>query len=70
MNDIASIFVAIAIVFGLICCLWIVLLCISVLVEYGAEHENDLEREVTVNRMHSISEEVVDSDVDSNASTV
>ena len=70
MNDVASIFVAIAIVFGLICCLWIVLLCISVLVEYGAEHENDLEREVTVNRMHSISEEAGDSDVDSNASTV
>uniref|UniRef100_A0A6C0FC21 Uncharacterized protein n=1 Tax=viral metagenome TaxID=1070528 RepID=A0A6C0FC21_9ZZZZ len=70
MNDIASIFVAIAIVFGLICCLWIVLLCISVLVEYGAENENDLEREVTVNKMHSISEKAYESDVDSNASTV
>ena len=70
MNDVASIFVAIAIVFGLICCLWIVLMCISVLVEYGAEHENNIEREVTVNRMHSTSEEVGDSDVDSNASTV
>ena len=57
MDEVASIFIAIAIVFGLICFLWFCLICISILVDYGAEHENTLEREVTINRMHSISEE-------------
>ena len=67
MDEVASIFIAIAIVFGLVCFLWFCLICMSILVDYGVENQTDIEK-VTVNKMHSNSEELSDIDIESDVS--
>ena len=67
MDEVASIFIAIAIVFGLVCFLWFGLICLSILVDYGVENQRDTE-EIIVNKIHSKMEEVDEVDIASDMS--
>ena len=67
MNEVASIFIAIAIVFGLICFLWLGLICLSILADYGVENQRGTE-EITVNEIHSNLEEIDEVDIESDVS--
>jgi hypothetical protein len=68
MDEVASIFIAIAIVFGLVCFVWFGLVCLSILVDYGVDNQTDTE-EIIVNKIHhSKMEEVADVDIASDMS--
>jgi hypothetical protein len=67
MNEVGSIFIAITVVFGLICFVWFCVICLNILVDYEVENQTD-DEEITVNEIHSNMEEVAEVDIESDVS--